>query len=124
MALMSLGALGVVYGDIGTSPLYALRECFHRTHAVALTETNVYGVLSSIVWALGLRARSRNERLPGRCPSMATLGRLMRYMIETTDAAIPMRTPSVIPSTMVATNVRTAMIPSTAFVLMRKRISR
>ena len=49
-----LGALGVVYGDIGTSPLYALRECFHGTHAVAPTEANVYGVLSLIVWSLVL----------------------------------------------------------------------
>ena len=35
LAWLSLGALGVVYGDIGTSPLYALRECFHGEHAVA-----------------------------------------------------------------------------------------
>jgi KUP system potassium uptake protein len=33
--VLSLGALGVVYGDIGTSPLYALRECFHGEYAVA-----------------------------------------------------------------------------------------
>jgi KUP system potassium uptake protein len=49
---LSLGALGVVYGDIGTSPLYALRECFHGPHAVAATIVNVYGVLSLIVWSL------------------------------------------------------------------------
>ncbi|USO00140.1 MAG: potassium transporter Kup [Phycisphaeraceae bacterium] len=49
---MTLLALGVVYGDIGTSPLYALRECFHGEHAVAVTPPHVYGVLSLIVWAL------------------------------------------------------------------------
>ncbi len=47
-------ALGVVYGDIGTSPLYALRECFHKAHGIALTPANVLGVLSLIVWALML----------------------------------------------------------------------
>jgi KUP system potassium uptake protein len=49
---LSLGALGVVYGDIGTSPLYALRECFHGEHAVAPNHDNVLGVLSLVFWAL------------------------------------------------------------------------
>ena len=52
LAALSLGALGVVYGDIGTSPLYAVRECFHGTHAVAVTPGNVFGVLSLICWSL------------------------------------------------------------------------
>jgi len=52
LALMSLGALGVVYGDIGTSPLYAVRECFSGTHPIPPTPTNVLGVLSLIFWAL------------------------------------------------------------------------
>src|SRR5512136_2810133 len=47
-----LGALGVVYGDIGTSPLYAIRECFHGPHAIAPTHANVLGVLSLILWSL------------------------------------------------------------------------
>jgi KUP system potassium uptake protein len=49
---MALGALGIVYGDIGTSPLYALRECFHGTHGVPPTHANVLGVLSLVFWAL------------------------------------------------------------------------
>jgi KUP system potassium uptake protein len=49
---LMLGALGVVFGDIGTSPLYALRECFRGTHAVTLSADNVMGVLSLIFWAL------------------------------------------------------------------------
>jgi KUP system potassium uptake protein len=49
-----IAALGVVYGDIGTSPLYALRECFHEHHGLAVTPTNVLGVLSLIVWSLVL----------------------------------------------------------------------
>lgn len=49
---LALGALGVVYGDIGTSPLYSLRECFHGPHAVEPTPANVLGVLSLVFWAL------------------------------------------------------------------------
>jgi KUP system potassium uptake protein len=49
---LMLGALGVVYGDIGTSPLYALRECFHGGHSVSPTAANVIGVLSLIFWSL------------------------------------------------------------------------
>ncbi len=51
-ATLAMLALGVVYGDIGTSPLYAIRECFHGPHAVAVTHDHVLGVLSLIVWAL------------------------------------------------------------------------
>jgi KUP system potassium uptake protein len=54
MAKLWLLALGVVYGDIGTSPLYAVRECFHGDHAVAATHVNVLGVLSLIFWSLTL----------------------------------------------------------------------
>jgi KUP system potassium uptake protein len=49
---LTLTAVGVVYGDIGTSPLYALRECFFGTHAVAATPENVLGVLSLIIYSL------------------------------------------------------------------------
>jgi KUP system potassium uptake protein len=52
LALLSLAALGVVYGDIGTSPLYAIRECFHGEYAVAPTTENVLGVLSLMFWSL------------------------------------------------------------------------
>src|SRR5438105_9007505 len=50
--VLSIGALGVVYGDIGTSPLYALRECFRPGHGVPPTPDNVLGVLSLIIWSL------------------------------------------------------------------------
>src|SRR4029077_17848669 len=49
---LGLGALGVVYGDIGTSPLYAMRECFNGEHALPLTRGNVLGILSLIFWSL------------------------------------------------------------------------
>src|SRR5436190_1287504 len=47
-----IGAIGVVYGDIGTSPLYAIRECFNGTHPIAPSRENVLGALSLIFWAL------------------------------------------------------------------------
>src|SRR5215204_3963702 len=49
---ITLTAIGVVYGDIGTSPLYAMRECFFGTHSVPPTHDNVLGVLSLIVYSL------------------------------------------------------------------------
>jgi KUP system potassium uptake protein len=54
LAVLSLTALGIVYGDIGTSPLYALKEAFNVNHEHSFTPTdaNVYGVLSLITWAL------------------------------------------------------------------------
>jgi KUP system potassium uptake protein len=51
LARLSLLALGVVYGDIGTSPLYALRECF-GAHGVPVEPENVFGVLSLVFWTL------------------------------------------------------------------------
>jgi KUP system potassium uptake protein len=52
LAVLSLTALGVVYGDIGTSPLYAIKEAFKPEYGLTLNATNIYGVLSLIVWAL------------------------------------------------------------------------
>jgi KUP system potassium uptake protein len=49
-----MAALGVVYGDIGTSPLYAIKECFHGLHAIAVTPDNVMGVLSLVFWSLAV----------------------------------------------------------------------
>ncbi len=49
---LTLTAIGVVYGDIGTSPLYAMRECFFGSHSVPATHENVLGVLSLIIYSL------------------------------------------------------------------------
>ena len=54
LAMVSLGALGVVYGDIGTSPLYAMKECLTGVHGAEATHDNVLGVLSLVFWALTL----------------------------------------------------------------------
>ena len=72
MAGLAFTALGVVYGDIGTSPLYAIKECFTGHHSVSPTPDNVLGVLSLIFWSLNfvvsfkyiafvLRADNRGE---------------------------------------------------------------
>src|SRR6267378_4258474 len=52
LARLSLLALGVVYGDIGTSPLYAMREAFHGPLGIPVTPGNVLGVLSLMFWSL------------------------------------------------------------------------
>lgn len=52
LALLSLGALGVVYGDIATSPIYAVRESFSTGHGLLLSHANILGVLSLILWSL------------------------------------------------------------------------
>jgi KUP system potassium uptake protein len=52
LAQLSLAALGVVFGDIATSPIYAIRECFHGEYGIAVSHANVMGILSLMFWAL------------------------------------------------------------------------
>ncbi|MBI2225524.1 MAG: KUP/HAK/KT family potassium transporter, partial [Betaproteobacteria bacterium] len=54
LSVLTLAALGVVYGDIGTSPLYAFKEAFNGSHALPLNDANVLAVLSMIFWAITL----------------------------------------------------------------------
>ncbi len=49
---LSLAALGIIYGDIGTSPLYTIKECFSGIHGMAATEANVLGIMSMVFWSL------------------------------------------------------------------------
>lgn len=51
---LTLAALGVVFGDIGTSPLYALKESFHATRGLPINEINILGILSLIFWTITL----------------------------------------------------------------------
>ncbi len=51
-AALTLAALGIVFGDIGTSPLYAVKETFSPAHGIALSSANIFGGLSTIFWAL------------------------------------------------------------------------
>ncbi len=52
LAALTLAAVGIVYGDIGTSPLYTMKEVFSKEHGLALTNENILGVVSLIVWGL------------------------------------------------------------------------
>ena len=52
MRALVVGAIGIVFGDIGTSPLYTLQECLHSEHGVAPDPANVYGVVSLVVWSI------------------------------------------------------------------------
>ncbi|NEX63594.1 potassium transporter Kup [Noviherbaspirillum sp. 17J57-3] len=72
MAGLTLAAIGIVYGDIGTSPLYTMKEVFAEHHGIAVTPDNILGVVSLILWglivvislkyvSLVLRANNRGE---------------------------------------------------------------
>jgi KUP system potassium uptake protein len=62
LATLTLAALGIVYGDIGTSPLYAIKEVFGSAHhPVPITPDNVLGVLSLFLWSLLMRANNKGE---------------------------------------------------------------
>ena len=52
LATLTIAAIGIVYGDIGTSPLYTMKEVFSEEHGIALTHTNILGVVSLILWGL------------------------------------------------------------------------
>ncbi len=53
-AALAIAAIGVVYGDIGTSPLYTIRECFGEAYGLTPTRADVLGVLSLVFWSLTL----------------------------------------------------------------------
>jgi len=94
---LSLAALGVVYGDIGTSPLYAIRQAFHGPHGVDVTPGNVWGILSLVFWSLllvisvkylGVVMRADNRGQGGiialvalLAPSQASEGRRHRALV-------------------------------------------
>jgi KUP system potassium uptake protein len=52
LSLLAFGSIGVVFGDVGTSPLYAIKECFHGKHAITPDPANIFGVLSLVFWSL------------------------------------------------------------------------
>lgn len=88
-----IGALGIVYGDIGTSPLYVLKECFHSTNKIALNETNVIGIISLILWSLFIAIvvkyitfimKADNEGEGGPMALISLLNKNKKYQITTT----------------------------------------
>ena len=94
-AALTLAALGIVYGDIGTSPLYAAKETFNPGHGIPLNAANVFGDLSTIFWSLMIvvslkyvilimRADNKGEGgimalLGARCSSAGSHRRLRRH---------------------------------------------
>lgn len=86
LPILALGAIGVVFGDIGTSPLYAMKEAFIGPHPLAVNDLHIFGVLSLIFWALmiivtlkyvfvALRADNHGEG-----GSFALLARISRHL--------------------------------------------
>jgi len=86
LAAMALAALGVVYGDIGTSPLYALRSCFSQQHGVPPSTENVLGLLSLIFWSLILVVSGKYIGLVMRADNRGEGGILSLLAL-----AVPMR---------------------------------
>lgn len=83
-AALTLAALGVVYGDIGTSPLYAVKETFNPAHGIPLSPENILGGISAIFWALMvvvslkyviliMRANNRGKAASWRCSRLPCL---------------------------------------------------
>ena len=88
LAVLSFTALGVVYGDIGTSPLYAFREAFHPEHGVAPTVEGVYGILSMIVWSLILIVSIKYVALVMRADNRGEGGILALLALVPRDRAV------------------------------------
>ena len=71
---LTLAALGIVYGDIGTSPLYAAKQTFHPDHGIELTPANVLGGVSAIFWALMIVVSLKYVILIMRATTRAKVG--------------------------------------------------
>ena len=96
---LSLAAIGIVYGDIGTSPIYAFREAFHSSHGIVSVSENVLGVLSLIFWSLiivisvkylGLVMRADNR---GEGGIVALTALIMSPGTPTSPGGLPVREP-------------------------------
>ncbi len=86
IAALTLGALGVVYGDIGTSPLYALKEVFHAGH-VQVTAQNILGVLSLIFWTMTIIVSLKYVLLILRADNNGEGGLIAMMALATTAVA-------------------------------------
>ena len=86
LAALTLGALGVVYGDIGTSPLYALKEVFHAGH-VPVTRDNILGVLSLIFWTMTIVVSLKYVLLILRADNNGEGGLIAMLALATTAVA-------------------------------------
>ena len=91
LARLSVGALGVVYGDIGTSPLYAIKECFAPGHGVAVSTENVLGILSLFFWSLTLIVTFKYLLFVMRADNHGEGGILALLALVTRDGSNPKR---------------------------------
>jgi KUP system potassium uptake protein len=92
LAALSIGAIGVVYGDIGTSPIYALKEVFFSSgHSIALSQANVLGVLSLIFWVLTLVVAVKYVSLILRADNEGEGGAMVLLSLALRAVATPAR---------------------------------
>ena len=96
LLLLAVGAVGIVYGDIGTSPLYAIKECFDPVHGVAAVAPNIFGVLSLVFWTLVLIVVVKYMTVVLRADNNGEGGilALMALVSPRTSADQPMRSAS------------------------------
>jgi KUP system potassium uptake protein len=94
-SVLALAALGVVFGDIGTSPLYAVRECFFGVLGVQPTTVNIYGVMSLIFWSLILVVSIRYAIIVLRADNQGEGGILALMTLLVKHKNIPISKPGV-----------------------------
>jgi len=94
LAVLVLGAIGIVFGDIGTSPLYAIKESFAGAHPLPLDVVHIYGVLSLVFWTLTVIVSLKYSLLMmridnrGEGGSLALLALVMRAMSSAAGKAV------------------------------------
>ncbi|MEF9995722.1 MAG: potassium transporter Kup [Burkholderiaceae bacterium] len=95
---LTLGALGVVYGDIGTSPLYAFKESLAGEHGIGVTPDNVLGILSLIFWAITLVVSLKYVALVLRADNQGEGGilSLLALVLRRLPAASRLRGPAIV----------------------------
>ncbi|PPD51894.1 MAG: potassium transporter Kup [Methylotenera sp.] len=92
VAALTLGAIGVVYGDIGTSPLYTVKEIFSESTGIALTHANIIGAISAVFWALMLVVTLKYVVLVLRADNRGEGGVMaLLALAVSTAAAAPLR---------------------------------
>jgi hypothetical protein len=113
LLLLALSALGVVFGDLGTSPLYALQEAFHGVRGVAPTRDNVLGIVSLFLWALLLMVSVKYVAVLMRAGNRGEGGILALLALIIGDKSTPTRRAAVF--TMLAL-IGTAMLYGDSFI--------
>lgn len=86
---LTLGAIGVVFGDIGTSPLYALKEIFNGHHPIPVTPDNILGILSTVFWSIMLLVSLKYVLLIMRADNRGEGGSLALLALVTERARNP-----------------------------------